>query len=165
MCSYFAIVIQHYLTTSFFTRNWTWWLVLWYVLSLALFAPFQILAYDSFPGGQPIYQRLREIVFTDWQFWLSLLISLGVSLVPFFFYFVANELLFPSIKDLIVQEAFDDRSVLDEADPKKAKEAMEIMKMKQQQVISQWEEEYNNFNPPKSPKTGEKQQRTAHILP
>jgi hypothetical protein len=29
-----------------------------------------------------------------------------------------------------LQEAFDDRSVLDEADPTKAKEAMDIMKMK-----------------------------------
>jgi hypothetical protein len=48
-----------------------------------------------------------------------------------FFYFVANELLFPSIKDLILQQAFDERMVLDEADPKKAKEAMDIMKVKQ----------------------------------
>ena len=60
------------------------------------------------------------------------MIALGVSLVPFFFYFLANELLFPSIKDLILQGAFDEEQVLDEADPKKAKEAMEIMKMKQQ---------------------------------
>jgi hypothetical protein len=76
--------------------------------------------------------------------------------VPLFFYFVANELLFPSIKDLILQQAFDEKMVLDEADPKKAKEAMDIMKVKQQQVLNQWEENYNNFNQPKSPKTGEK---------
>jgi hypothetical protein len=50
---------------------------------------------------------------------------------------------------------------LDEADPKKAKEAMEIMKLKQQQVLSQWNENYNDFNPPKSPKTGEKRPATA----
>ncbi len=76
--------------------------------------------------------------------------------MPLFFYFVANELLFPSIKDLILQQAFDEKMVLDEADPKKAKEAMDIMKVKQQQVLNQWEENYNNFNQPKSPKTGEK---------
>ena len=51
VCAYFAIVIQHYLTTFFFTRNWTWWLLLWYALSLGLFAPFQILTYDNFPSA------------------------------------------------------------------------------------------------------------------
>jgi hypothetical protein len=58
--------------------------------------------YDNLNMGQVLYQRLVEIVFNDWQFWATLFISLGVSLVPFFFYFLANELLFPSIKDLIV---------------------------------------------------------------
>lgn len=89
------------------------------------------MTYDQLPNGQAIYLRLKEIVFTDWQFWASLGISLAVCLIPFFFYFVANELLFPSIKDLILQQAFDDKAVLNEADPKKAKEAMDIMKMKQ----------------------------------
>ncbi len=46
--------------------------------------------------------------------------------------------------------------MLDEADPKKAKQAMEIMKIKQQQVLTQWEQEYNNFKVPRSPKTGDK---------
>lgn len=123
--------MQHYITTCFFTRNWTWVLLFWYTASLALFAPILIVTYDQVNNGQAIYLRLQEIVFNDWQFWLTLLISLGVTLVPFFFYFVANELLFPSIKDLILQQAFDERMILDEADPKKAKEAMDIMKVKQ----------------------------------
>jgi hypothetical protein len=106
-------------------------LLFWYTASLALFAPILIVTHDQVNNGQAIYLRLQEIVFNDWQFWLTLLISLGVTLVPFFFYFVANELLFPSIKDLILQQAFDERMILDEADPKKAKEAMDIMKVKQ----------------------------------
>ena len=123
--------MQHNITTCFFTRNWTWVLLFWYTASLALFAPILIVTYDQVNNGQAIYFRLQEIVFNDWQFWLTLLISLGVTLVPFFFYFVANELLFPSIKDLILQQAFDERMILDEADPKKVKEAMDIMKVKQ----------------------------------
>ena len=121
------------------------------------------MTYDQVPNGQAIYLRLKEIAFNDWQFWLTIFISLGVTLVPLFFYYLANELLFPSIKDLILQQAFDERLVLDEADPKKAKEAMDIMKVKQQQVLNQWEENYNNFNPTKSPKTGEKQARGGGV--
>jgi hypothetical protein len=66
ICSYFAIVFQHYITTCFFTRNWTWWLLFWYAASLALFAPFLIVTYDQVPNGQAIYLRLQEIVFNDW---------------------------------------------------------------------------------------------------
>jgi hypothetical protein len=44
------------------------------------------------------------------------------------FYFQANQLLFPSMKDLIMQDGFDEKAVMEEADPKKAKAAMDLMK-------------------------------------
>jgi magnesium-transporting ATPase (P-type) len=46
--SYFAIVLLHYITVSFFTRNWNAWVVFWDLVSFGLFAPFQIMTYDTF---------------------------------------------------------------------------------------------------------------------
>lgn len=36
--------------------------------------------------------------------------------------------MFPSMKDLIMQNGIDEKAVIDEADPKKAKAAMDLMK-------------------------------------
>jgi hypothetical protein len=83
--------------------------------------------YDNF-DGTALTGRLREIVFQDYQFWLTILITLGICFAPFIFYFQGNQLLFPSMKELIMQDEIDEKAVLDEADPKKAKAAMDLMK-------------------------------------
>lgn len=50
-----------------------------------------------------------------------------------------------------MQDGFDEKAVMEEADPKKAKAAMDLIKQQQQAVLAQWDEEYNNFQTIKSP--------------
>lgn len=98
-----------------------------YTASVLLFAPFEIVTYDNV-SGSALTGRLKEIAFSDYQFWLSLTAVLAICFLPFMFYFQANQLLFPSMKDLIMQDGFDEKAVMEEADPKKAKAAMDLMK-------------------------------------
>ena len=65
--------------------------------------------------------------------------------MPVIFYFKAKELLFPSLQDLIIQNVIDNKKVLEEADPQMQKAAEELFKQKQQAVLKNWDEEYNNF--------------------
>jgi hypothetical protein len=62
VCSYFAIVILHYMTTCLFTCNWTWFMVFMYTASVLLFAPFEIVTYDNV-SGSALTGRLKEIAF------------------------------------------------------------------------------------------------------
>lgn len=113
-------------------------MLLWYSISVFMFAPFQIVTYDNFPGT-PLSSRLKEIVFQDFQFWLTVFVSVAVCFIPFWFYFQANSLLFPTLKDLIMQENLDQKEVLNQADPKKAKEAMDILKKQQTEAVQNWD--------------------------
>lgn len=67
MCAYFSIVILHYMTVFFFTKNWTYWLTFVYSVSVIKFAPFQIVIYDSLGGDltNNMTGRLKEIAFSD----------------------------------------------------------------------------------------------------
>jgi hypothetical protein len=79
-------------------------------------------------SGAGISGRLWEIVFSDGRFWLTVMISVTVCLFPLMFYFQTNSLLFPSLKDLILQKALDPEQVVEEADPKKVKATMDMFK-------------------------------------
>jgi hypothetical protein len=87
MCSYFSLVVLHYAISFFFTRNWTVWLTFLYIVSIAFFAPFQVLVYDSLSGVYPMAGRLREIAFSDFRFWLTIFVTVALCLIPFLFYF------------------------------------------------------------------------------
>ena len=85
------------------------------------------MTYDHF-NGTALTGRLQEIVFSNYQFWLTAAVSVTVCIIPIVFYFKAQSLLFPSIKDLILMDALNEKEVLEEADPKKEKAATELFK-------------------------------------
>lgn len=55
-------------------------------------------------------------MFSNWQFWLTLCGTVMICLVPVIFYFTAQALMFPSLKDLIVQKRLKPE-IIDEVDP------------------------------------------------
>lgn len=57
-----------------------------YTSSVAFFAPFEIMIYDTIDGSA-LTGRLKEIAFQDYQFWLSLFGALAICFLPFMFYF------------------------------------------------------------------------------
>jgi hypothetical protein len=123
------MVVIHYATVCFFTKHWTWWQSLWYFVSVCLFCPFQVFTYDSM-NGNALSRRLSEIAFSNWQFWATFSITVFICVVPIVFYYLSNALLFPSLKDLITLNQLDP-SIVEEADPKRARAAMELMKKQQ----------------------------------
>lgn len=147
MCSYFSLVALHYATTFFFTRHYTWWSLFLYIMSILTFCPFQIITYDSLEV-YVMSGRLQEIAYSSIEFYLVMVVSVALCLIPFLYYFQANSLLFPSLKDLLIQSQIDKKTVIQEADPKKAKEAMEILKKKQFETLQKWDQEYNAFPKP-----------------
>lgn len=127
------MVVIHYATVFFFTRHWTWWKSLWYIVSVALFCPFKVFTYDSMQGSA-LSGRLAEIAFSNWQFWATFSITVFICVVPVVFYYLAHQLLFPSLKDLIMLRQVE-VNIIEEADPKRAKAAMELMKKQQQEIL------------------------------
>jgi hypothetical protein len=77
-----------------------------YFVSFLLFAPFMICTYNTFTNTE-ITHRLQEIVFSNGLFWFILIITLGASLLPLVFYYRGKSILFPSLKDLILQRRID----------------------------------------------------------
>ena len=70
---------------------------------------------------------LQEIDFSNWQFWVILAVTVMICIAPVIFYFNAHSLFFPSLKDLILQGKVKPE-ILEEADPKRAKAAMEMLR-------------------------------------
>ena len=100
MCAYFTIVILHYLILLTFTGVFNLWLTGMYLLSFLLFAPVFIVTYNYFPGT-PITRRLYEIAFSNWLFWVTLVVLVALCYVPVVALLKMQELLFPRMVDLI----------------------------------------------------------------
>jgi hypothetical protein len=73
------------------------------------FFPFFVFTYDVVPDFMTpvVAYRLIEMVFSYVHFWLIILLFLVISLMPLIFYYNAQALLFPSLKDLILQQKLD----------------------------------------------------------
>lgn len=127
MCSYFALVHMHYVLLMIYTKNWTIWLVCWFLLSYCFYNPLFMWVYNSLTGTA-ITDRMPEIAYSNNTFRWTQVITLFVTLLPIYFYNCAQSLLFPSLKDLIMQEKIDYLSFIKEADPKREKAAMELLK-------------------------------------
>lgn len=85
-----------------FTKNWTIWILSMYVISILLFAPLFICIYNQIPNTYLSY-RLIEIVISNGMFWLTLAVAVGMCVLPVYFFVRARKLLFPTLKDLVVQ--------------------------------------------------------------
>lgn len=103
ICAFFAVVHLHYLILVIFTRNWTIWATYWYVFNYILFFPVFVFIYDRAVTDTPIYHSIVEIVFNG-IFWLVNIISVAACLLPIYFYFTIQNLLAPTLTDLVIQD-------------------------------------------------------------
>ncbi len=71
-----------------------------YLLSFLLFLPAFVVTYDQFPGTA-ISQRLGEIAFSHWHFWVTLVLVVALCYVPVVAVLKGRQLMFPRIVDLI----------------------------------------------------------------
>eukprot|EP00347_Sterkiella_histriomuscorum_P002642 403367358 len=146
-CAYFGTVLLHYFLIFTFTRNWTLWIAFMYFMSFLLFIPFVVCTYDAFPNTF-MERRLGEIVFSNANFWLQILCMVAACLLPILFYFEAQSLLFPKLKDLILQNTINFQEVNRELNTEIAKQTHELFKQRQQALFHQWEDQYNTFKQP-----------------
>eukprot|EP00347_Sterkiella_histriomuscorum_P004736 403359304 len=143
LCSYFAVVFIHYFFIMPFTNNFTSSIVQLYLLSFFVFCPLFVIPYNYLPDNFLMY-RLYEIMFENGYFWLIIILIVACSIVPIKFYFWAQSLLFPSLKNLIMRGDLNVEKILKEADPARAKLTHDLLKQKQQEQVQKWKQEYQN---------------------
>ncbi|TNV71957.1 hypothetical protein FGO68_gene14368 [Halteria grandinella] len=78
-----ALVIIHHVILVISTRNWTLFLVRWYLLSIGLL--FLIIAInDLMTINADLFQSEYFIVMHTPQYWLSLLLTVGMVCIPYY---------------------------------------------------------------------------------
>ena len=86
-CAFFTIVHLHYIMLIIFTRNWTWWTAMWYILNYIFFNPVFIFVYDRAVSNSPMSHRIVEIAYSNGIFWLVMIITTAATILPIYFYF------------------------------------------------------------------------------
>lgn len=86
VCSYYALVLIHYFLVFSFTKNWSLFVVGFYIISYLFFTPFLTVTYNSFPNTF-LEKRLGEMVYDNIYFWLIVFVITVACIIPIYFYF------------------------------------------------------------------------------
>ena len=85
--SYFGLVHLHYLILFMITKNWTLFAACGILGSYMVFNPGFVFIYNTFEN-RFLTRRIEEVIYNNVHFWLISIISMVVSLLPYYFYYM-----------------------------------------------------------------------------